>query len=239
MLFFVFNQKTQKMEQNRLDTTSYILDTLIQKSVAKQEAYTCTLEQFIALKKVMKFLIENYKKQLKEYSQKINLHFSENGVFEAKMQVAGDMLVFDMHSNIFAFDEKHWIWKNEYVKKDNRNSYCGVISVYNFLADSFKYKRLGDYGYIVARVFINREGYFFLDGDPDFSLFNENFGKNKLDVAALREITQLIIQYSLEADLLIPSLENMQITTVKQMIAKTDKPKVDTGKPMGFQINAK
>lgn len=227
------------MEHNKLDTTSYILDTLIQKSVAKQEAYTCTLEQFIALKKVMKFLIGNYKKQLKEYSDKITLQFSENGVFEAKIQVAGDMLVFDMHSNIFAFDEKHWIWENEYVKKDNRNVYCGVINVYNFLADSFKYRRLGDYGYIVARIFINREGYFFLEGNPDFGLFNEDFGKNKLDVAVLREITQLIVQYSLETDLLIPPLQNMQVTTVEQMIAKIDKPKIDTGKPVGFQFSAK
>ena len=71
----------------------------------------------MTFKKVMKFLIGNYKKQVKMYSNKIHLSYSDNGVFESKMQIAGDMIVFNMHSNIFAFEEKHWIWENEYVKK--------------------------------------------------------------------------------------------------------------------------
>lgn len=225
------------MENGELDSTSYILDTLLQKSIAKQDAYASTLEQFIGLKKVMKFLIGNYKKQIKTYSNKIHLNFSDNGVFEAKMQVAGDMIVFNMHSNIFAFDEEHWIWKNEYIKNDNRNAYCGVINVYNFLADSFKYKRYGDYGYIIARIFINREGHFFLEGNPDFGLFNKEFGKNKLNMSTMREIVQLIIQYSLEVDLLVPPLDKVQLATVEQMLIKIDKPKNNTGKHLGFQSN--
>jgi len=225
------------MENGKLDNTSYILDTLLQKSLAKQSTFTTTLEQFISLKKVMKFLIGNYKKQIKSYNGKIPLYYTENGVFEAKMQVGGDMIVFNMHSNVFAFDEKHWIWENAYVKDDNRNGYCGVINVYSFLADSFKYKRFGDYGYIIARIFINREGFYFLEGNPDFGSFNKDFGTKALDMSILREIIQLIIQYTLEVDLLVPPLENVQLATVEQMLAKMDQPKADTGKPMGFQSN--
>lgn len=226
------------MESEKLDNTSYILDTLLQKSVAKQQTYTTTLEQFLSLKKVMKFLINNYKKQLKTYNKKIGLHFSENGVFEAKMQVAGDMIVFNMHSNVFAFNSDHWIWQHDYVKANNTNAYCGVINVYNFLADSFKYKRMGDYGYIIARIFINREGHYFLEGNPDFGSFNNDFGKKPLDMSLSREIVQTIIQYSLEVDLLIPPLENVQLATVEQMFSQMDKPKVKTGKPLGFQSNS-
>lgn len=226
------------MENEQLDNTSYIVDTLLQKSLAKQETYLTTLEHFISIKKVMKFLITLYKKQVKHFESSIPLSFNENGVFEAKMQVAGDMLVFNMHSNVFAFDDKHWIWENEYVKKDNLNAYCGVINVYNFLADSFKYKRMGDYGYIVARIFINRQGHYFIEGNNDFGSFNDNFGKNPLDIAAIREMIQLIIQYALEVDLLVPPLENVQLATVEQMLLKLDQPKLDTGKPLGFQPKA-
>lgn len=227
------------MENGKLDNTSYILDTLLQKSLAKQSTYTTTLEKFISLKKVMKFLIGNYKKQIKSYKGKIPLNFTENGVFEASMQVGGDMIVFNMHSNVFAFDEKHWIWEHPYVKDDNSNGYCGVINVYSFLADSFKYKRTGDYGYIIARIFINKEGYYFLEGNPDFGSFNKDFGSRVLDMSILREIVQLIIQYSLEVDLLVPPLENVQLATVEQMLVKMDQPKANTGKPLGFQSNAK
>jgi hypothetical protein len=103
--------------------------------------------------------------------------------------------------------------------------------VYNFLADSFKYNRLSDYGYIVARIFINREGYYFLEGNPDFGSFNDDFGKNKLDMATLREIIQSIIQYSLEVDLIVPPLEDIQLATVEQMMDKMSKSKIETGKP--------
>ena len=45
-----------------------------------------------------------------------------------------------------------------YVKEDKNRSYCGVIHLYNFLADSFKYNRLNDVGYLIGRVFIIRIG---------------------------------------------------------------------------------
>jgi hypothetical protein len=220
------------------DNTAQLLDDLVLKSLWKQETYVATLENFFTLKKVAKYLIDNYRKQLKLSSQKIPLEFTDNGIFEAKMQVAGDLIIFNMHSNVFTFDENHWIWANEYVKENEANGYCGIINVYNFLADSFKYSRLSDYGYIIARIFVNREGYYFLEGNPDFGSFNEAFGKSKLDMAVLREIIQSVIQYSLEVDLIVPPLEDIQLATVEQMMDKISRSKIETGKPLGFRSNA-
>jgi hypothetical protein len=222
---------------SKKDNTAQLLDDLVLKSLNKQETYVATLENFFTLKKVAKYLIDNYRKQLKNSSQKIPLEFTDNGIFEAKMQVAGDLVIFNMHSNVFTFDENHWIWANEYVKENEANGYCGIINVYDFLADSFKYSRLNDYGYIIARIFINREGYYFLEGNPDFGSFNDDFGKNKLDMATLREIIQSIIQYSLEVDLIVPPLEDIQLATVEQMMDKMSKSKIETGKPLGFRSN--
>ncbi|HAM99415.1 MAG TPA: hypothetical protein DCQ26_12475 [Marinilabiliales bacterium] len=227
------------MNIEKQDNTAYILDTLIEKSVVKQETYLVTLENFFTLKKVIKYLIDNYAKQLKNESQKIALDFTDNGIFEAKMQVAGDLIIFNMHSNIFTFDEKHWIWNHDYVKNNELNGYFGVINVYNFLADSFKYNRLGDYGFLIARIFINREGYYFLEGNANFGSFNEDFGKNKIDISRMREMIQSIITYSLEVDLVVPPMENIQIATVEQMMDKMNMSKVETGKPLGFKSSAK
>jgi hypothetical protein len=227
--------KTNLMKTEKTDNTTYILDTLVEKSIVKQETYLVTLENFITLKKVKKYLIDNYRKQLKNSPQKIALNFTENGVFESSMQIAGDIIIFNMHTNIFTFDQKHWIWQTDYVKQNELNAYCGVINVYNFLADSFKYNRLTDYGFIIARIFINREGYYFLEGNPNFGSFNDNFGKKKLDMASMRELAQSIIQYSMEVDLVVPPLENIQVATVDQMLDKRNSSKIETGKPLGFQ----
>jgi hypothetical protein len=226
------------MNSDNVDNTTYILDTLVQKSIVKQETYLTALESFITLKKVIKYLMENYRKQLKSATQKIPLDYIENGIFEAQMQVAGDMIIFNMHSNIFTFDEKHWIWEHEYVKQNELNAYCGVINVYNFLADSFKYSRLNDYGFLIARIFINREGHYFLEGNANFGSFNDNFGKQTIDMSSMREIVQSIIQYSMEIDLIAPPLDTIQIVTVDQMVDKSNMSKIEIGKPLGFRSNA-
>jgi hypothetical protein len=223
------------MNSEKVDGTTYILDTLIEKSIVKQDTYLITLEHFFTIKKVIKYIIDNYGKQLKNVSQKIALDFTDNGIFEAKMQVAGDVMIFNMHSNVFTFDEKHWIWEHEHVKANKLNGYFGVINVYNFIADSFKYNRLGDYGFLVARIFINREGYYFVEGNPGFGSFTDDFGKNKIDISRMREIIQSIIQFSLEVDLVVPPLETVQIATVEQMMDKMNMSKIETGKPLGFK----
>lgn len=226
------------MNTDNVDNTTYILDTLVQKSVVKQETYLTVLESFITLKKVIKYLMENYRKQLKNASKKIPLDYVENGIFEAQMQVAGDLIIFNMHSNIFTFDEKHWIWEHEYVKQSELNGYCGVINVYNFLADSFKYSRLNDYGFLIARIFINREGHYFLEGNANFGSFNDDFGKQKIEMSSMREIVQSIIQYSMEVDLIVPPLDTIQIVTVDQMVDKSNMSKIEIGKPLGFRSNS-
>lgn len=226
------------METEKKDTTSLILDSLKEKAVVKQEVYHQTLELFRTAKKVMKYLIGNYKSQLKGVHQKIALDFIDRGLFEAEMQIAGDLLVFNMHSNVFEFQKDHWIWNIDYVKEKPVNSYCGIINVYNFLADSFKYNRLNDYGFIIARIFINREGHYFVEGNPNFGSFNDDFGVNKLDVALLREIIQFLIIHTMEVDLVVPPLKDIQVATVSQMKDKINKSKIKTGKPLGFRSNA-
>jgi hypothetical protein len=47
--------------------------------------------------------------------------------------------------------------------------YFGVVNVYNFLSDSFRYNRERDLGYLVARIFLNKEGHFFVQGSANWA----------------------------------------------------------------------
>jgi len=223
------------MNEEKIDNTTLILNTLKEKAVIKQEVYQTTLDMFNTTKKVVKYLISNYKSQLKGEQQKISLEYNDKGLFEADMRVAGDLLVFNMHSNVFEFPQDHWIWNNEYVKQNLANSYCGIINIYNFLSDSFKYKRMNDYGFMIARIFVNREGHYFVEGNANFGSINEDFGVNKLDISILREIIQYLILQSLEVDLLVPPMKDIQVATVGQMLDKLNASRMKTGKPLGFQ----
>ena len=87
----------------------------------------------------------------------MKLEYIDRGKFDAEMRMAGDVLFFSMHSNIFEFDRDHSVWKLSYVEEDKMRSYCGIINVYNFLSDSFKYNRFDDLGYLIGRIFVNKD----------------------------------------------------------------------------------
>ncbi|KAF0232901.1 MAG: hypothetical protein FD181_3839, partial [Prolixibacteraceae bacterium] len=142
-----------------------LLETFVIKSNVKQKVYENTAQTFYILKKVLKQLESDYLKKVKNKVSPLVLPvYTEHGPAEAEFKIGGDLLIFSMHSNVFEFDNKHPVWKTPYIKDDSLRSYCGIINIYNFLADSFKYNRVNDLGYLVARIFINKENHFFVEG---------------------------------------------------------------------------
>ncbi len=224
------------MQNTKIETTQLILNSLKEKAVVKQEVFKTTFKTFKTIKKVNKYLIGNYKQQLKDTSHKIALDYRDRGTFESEMHVAGDLLFFSMHTNVFTFAHDHWIWKKDYVKNNPLNAYCGIINIYNFLADSFKYNRLDDYGFIIARIFINREGHYFVEGNPNFGSIIDDFGVAPIDMARLREVIQFLILHTIEVDLMTPALKDIQVVTVSQMQDSINQTKMETGKPLGFRL---
>jgi len=143
-----------------------------------------------------------------------------------------------MHSNTFEFDRNHPIWKNPYVQKNKNNSYSGIIHIYNFLADSFKYSRQDDLGYLVARIFINHENQYFVEGKRQMGMLFTNFGNEEITRDSLKKILFTAIQYSQEFDLLVPPYDAVKIASVGQLEAKIQHSKIVTGKRLGFQFNS-
>lgn len=124
-----------------------VLETFVIKSTVKQTVYQNTMQTFHLLKKVLKQLEEDYLSKIKNDVPAVVLPvYNERGPFEAEFKIAGDLLIFSMHSNVFEFDDKYPVWNTEYLKEDPLCSYCGTINIYNFLADSFKYNRVNDLG---------------------------------------------------------------------------------------------
>ncbi|RLD60720.1 MAG: hypothetical protein DRJ01_09195 [Bacteroidetes bacterium] len=218
------------------DATELILKTLSEKSLIKQQIYNNTLETFKSLKKISKYLITNYKKQLKNSSNKIPLEYKDKGTYQAELRVAGDLLILNMHTNVFEFDKEHAIWKLPYVENNEMNSYCGIINIYNFLSDSFKYDRLNDVGYLIGRIFVNKDKHYFTEGKRQLGFLYNEFENAVIDTKALKDIIQSAILYTLDFDLLVPPYENMQVASVAQMKQKVNKAKIQTGKRLGFKF---
>ena len=164
--------------------------------------------------------------------------FHEKGPFEAEFRLAADMLLFSMHSNVFVFNREHPVWKVEYIKKDPLNSYCGIVNIYNFLSDSFKYNRMQDLGYLIARIFINRENHFFVEGKRQSGELVKDFEKDVISKDVVKQILDTSIRYAIEFDLLVPPYDQVKIASVEQMKEEINQSKIQTGKRLGFKFNS-
>jgi len=215
-----------------------IISTIKEKSLLKQKVFDNTLETFCIVKDVLKNLSKEVNTSLVGLDSRIKLEYTDRSNFDAQIKVAGDILLFSMHSNIFQFDREHPAWKTAYIQKNKYNAYSGVINIYNYLADSFKYSRQDDLGYLIGRIFINHEKQYFVEGKRQMGMLFTNYGSEEINSQSLQVIITSAIQYALEFDLLVPPYDTVKIATVAQAEAKIQHSKVITGKRLGFQFNS-
>lgn len=215
-----------------------IIGTLREKSVLKQKVFDNTFESFCMVKEILKNFPKEINANLGGIDSRVKMEYSDRSNFDAQLKVAGDILLFSMHSNIFQFDREHQAWKTAYIQKNKFNAYSGIINIYNFLADSFKYSRLDDLGYLIARIFINHENQYFVEGKRQMGMLFTNYGNEDISKPALQLIISTAIQYSMEFDLLVPPYDTIKIATVGQAEAKIQHSRVITGKRLGFQFNS-
>ena len=143
-----------------METQEQILSLLKNKSVLKQDVFHNTIAQFNSLKEVLKTTIQELTNQFGNTDSRVTFEYRDRGAFQCEIRVAGDLLIFQMHTNVFQFEKDSSFWQTGYLKESPENSYVGTINVYNFLSDSFRYDRTSDIGYLLARVFINKENHF-------------------------------------------------------------------------------
>ena len=222
------------MEQKSKDL---ILKILQEKADTKQKIYDITLEVFNELKVALKELTAEINSELiGKVDERVLLEYKDKGTFEVEIKVAGDVLVFNMHTNVFDFPMEHNIRKFSYFYDNPMNSLSGIISVYNFLSDSFRFHRYDDLGYMIARIFINKDKHYFLEGKRQLGFLYNDYENAVVDKAALRNILFSSILYALNFDLLVPKYDDVSIVSVGQILDANNKTRIKTGKRLGFQF---
>ena len=198
-----------------------------------------TMQVFNQLKQVAMDFVSDSKKELKKNKiSQIQIEYNDKGEFEAELKFAGDALVFMMHTNVFQFPREHSIMRNSYIKEDESRAYCGVIYVYNFLADSLKYGRVNDIGYLVARIFINKDFHFVVEGKRQINFLNNTFVLEPIDYPILKQILETAVIYSIDFDLLLQPYDMLKEVTLSQLQEYSSSMHLQTGKRLGFRFQA-
>lgn len=216
-----------------------IASTLKEKAQLKANVFDQCLEVFNLLKDLLSEISNDINDMLEgTNNRRVRLEYRDRGRFEAELKFADDVLIFSMHTDIFQFDREHSIWENEYVKGDKNRGYCGVINVYNFLSDSLKYSREEDLGYLVARIFVNKDKCFLVEGKRQKWQKTSTFGELKLGEKELISIVKTALMYSLSFDLLVPPYDIVKVASVEQINVKIESAKMRTGKRLGFDYKS-
>lgn len=218
------------------DSLKNIKDVLQAKGNLKQEVYLKTEEVFETMKTVLDNTAAALSKDCKE--DKFTVEYKENGKFESELKFAGDVLIFNMHTNVFGFPAEHKVQQGAYVKQDPSRQYCGMIEIYNFLADSFKYSRFNDSGYMIARIFINKEGHFFVEGEDQLGFLYQEFDSMVINEEFIKLIVESAMAYSIDFDLWIPPYQQVKELTVGVKMQQTGTLTHKTGKRLGFAFQS-
>lgn len=211
-----------------------LFDTIRSKSLLKRDIYQQSLQTFKLFAKELRVLNDTYQVQ---YAKEDNIEFRLNESDEGRLELTfgSDVLLFMLHSNIFQFPRMHEVMKMQYITEDTTRSYCGMITIYNFLSDSFKYRRYNDIGYMIGRVFINKDQHFFIEGKKELGRLYFNFATSEITQAAVKEIIISAMQYTNNFDLLTPPFDEVKLVRLEDIQAVSDV-KLVTGKRLGFRF---
>lgn len=216
--------------------TDNLFKQLINKGILKQKVYSNTLESFQLFKGAILKLTKEYAS--KPDADKIVFEFTDRGEFEFELKFAGDILIFLMHTNVFEIPRQDKIMRTNYIKQDKNRSYCGLIHIYNFIADSFKYNRDNDLGYLIGRIFINHEKHFIIEGKKEIGMVYNNFEQSVLNETSAHEIVTSAIEYTINFDLLLPPFESVKMVSVYDIRKHTQSLSLRTAKRLGFKFQS-
>jgi len=220
------------------DNNGLLYSKLVGKSLLKKKVYQNTIEVFKELKTEAARLCEETGMYLKRDGLDIQLNFKDKGDMEAEIGFGSDTIVFGMHSNVFEFSRIHEVMKTPYIQADPTRSFCGQITFFNFLTDSFRFNRLNDMGYLVARIFINKENFFLVEGKHQTGFYFNQFMPEAINQSAMRKILEAAMSYSVDFDLLVPPYDMVKEISVADAVENHFNMKMKTAKRMGFKFLA-
>jgi len=217
------------------DPLDHIKHLLESKSTAKQITYKNLQAAFALLSKESKRIIQELSKKIKPGDEDVTVSFATIHEQEFHVKLAGDLLVFVLHTNIVTFDETHPVMQDPYIKLNEVNRYFGQIMVYNFMSDSFKYNRVNDPGYLLARLLINHEGRYVVEGEGSLGALSNKISDGSITEAELNILVKFALTIAIENDLMAPPFPDVRFITLYQKMEKTQE--MGAGQKIGFKMS--
>lgn len=217
------------------DHINYITQLLESKSAAKQKTYKHLLAAFSLLANESQRILKELRLKANPIDKDVTIEFQTISEHEFHVKLAGDLLIFVLHTNIVTFADDHTVMQDDYVKQAEINRYFGQINIYNFMSDSLKFNRVNDPGYLVARLMVNHENRFFIEGEGQLSTLFSKISEIPLNDETLRALVKLSLAIAIENDLMALPYPQVKFITLYQKLEHT--PDLGGGQKIGFRMS--
>jgi hypothetical protein len=214
-----------------MDTLS-LCKKIVEKSNLLNTIENNTKEAFKNFKTTAQEII----KQMQKEAPGTKFVFQNKSEYEFEIRFGEDILIFTIHTNVFEFSRQHEVMKLPYVTQDKERSYCGMINIYNFLSDSFDYDRDYDIGYLIGRVFINKDNHYFIEGKREVGLLYSNFNTSIINKESIISIILSAMEYANNFDLLVPPFDEVKTISVGEIKLNSSEKRFITAKRLGFEF---
>lgn len=217
------------------DRLDLIAQGLSGKASAKQAIFRATQAAFDVLRQASQELcLVLTQKITTTLDASVRIEYYPVNDMEFHIRFSGDLLVFVMHSNIVTFPDDFGPMTTPYVQNDFRRRFFGHIMAYNFMADSIKYQRMNDPGYLVGRLLVNIDSHYFLEGVQQLELPDHDMSASPISAEAMRLFVESAMIAAVNNDLIAPPMTEIQKITVKQ---KLENQQVSRGSKVGFSFS--
>lgn len=224
--------------ENTVNPFDQIIKSLSVKAPLKMDVNQNVENAFALFNSNLKKLESDISSAISKIDNRVHVKYMERGQSDLEFKISDDIIIFSMHTDSYTFPESHQIWKGSYVQENKNRAYCGMISIYNFLTGSIKYNRLNDQGVLIARIFINHENHFFVEGKKQLGFLFNDFENEVINDLTIRHIAEVAILHCLEYDIITPPFEQVKVISVQEMIEKSLASVVSTGKRLGFKLQS-
>lgn len=219
-----------------MDYRQGIIDLLLNKAAVKQDIADYSEKVLASLKEIAQNELDELRKAVDDTRVRINME--DKGLHEFRISIGSDVLVFQLHRNIFRLPDENPLWKTEYMSENSANGYFGIINIYNFLAESIEQNRMNDPGYLIGRIFMNHNEHFMVEGKGQLGFLFRDLPNSKLNETIMQHIIQVSMTHAIDFDLITPPYNIVQQVSVMQIQAMSSDLQVATGKRLGFKFSA-
>ncbi len=226
----------EKFEAHLNEGKNYVVGLLKNKTTLKLDVYQNTIEWFKKFKEELNAALDLVREEIDD--DRIRLKVVDRGDTEAQLFIGSDAIIFTMHTNVFQLSKNDYSSQTSYVRNNPSNAYCGIINIYNFLADSYEFNRSHDLGYLIGRMFINKENHFLVEGKGQLGMIYRDFMHQELSRKIIRDIILRVSIHAIDFDLYTPPYNAVHKVTVQDLNTMNYSSKLKTGKRLGFKFES-